>query len=82
MSACPVYSNVMNQLQHLMFCVVSGLQGAEGASWQVVLCRHRDGHRVERLHGGGSAGWRESSPRGQSTDDLTTQQIHHDEQII
>lgn len=42
-------------------------QGAEAAFRQVVLCRHRDGHRVERLHGGCGAGWRASSQRGQAT---------------
>lgn len=51
----------------LMFCPLQRAQGAEAAYRQVVLCRHRDSHRVERLHGGCGAGWRASSQRGQAT---------------
>lgn len=56
---------VMNELE-LSSSGLSRAQGAEAAFWQAVLCRHRDGHRVERLHGGCRAGWRASSQRGQA----------------
>ena len=45
------------------------LQGAEGAGGTVVLRWDGDGHRVERLHGGGGAGRRESGQGGEGDHD-------------
>lgn len=39
-------------------------KGSTPASGQDLLCRHRDCHTLERLHGGGCRGRGESGPRG------------------
>lgn len=60
------WSPAVNSRGRLTFRPLQRAQGAEAAFRQVVLRRHRDGHRVERLHGGCGAGWRASSQRGQA----------------
>lgn len=51
---------------HLLLCFCS--QGSTSASGQDFLCRHWDGHTLERLHGGGCGGWGESCQRGRAQD--------------